>query len=133
MTDELRGAMPAAAAAQLTRLQVERSALDDAVEVFGDTVVPSLAELDGFRRARLLVDWTSGRSIAEITWRDPPALQAARDAAESMRTEVVAAANCVIQAIDEYHVVFSAVRKALYTRSCPCSARSPARAVHSTG
>jgi hypothetical protein len=51
-------------------MDVEPSGVDDAVEVFGDTAVPWLADTDGLRCILYLVDHDSGHSISESIWRD---------------------------------------------------------------
>jgi hypothetical protein len=97
--------------ARLTRMDVLPSAADDAVEVFGDTVVPRLADTDGFCSALLFVDWNSGHSIMETLWRDPEALAASRGAAAAVRVDTVSATNGVIRAVEEYRLVFSSARR----------------------
>jgi hypothetical protein len=47
---------------RLTRIDVDTGRMEDAVECFGATVVPRLAEAGGFCGALLLVDWDSGHS-----------------------------------------------------------------------
>jgi heme-degrading monooxygenase HmoA len=101
----------AGAGVLLTRMDVQPPAVADAVEEFGDTAVPSLAETGGFCSALLLADWASGRLATEIVWRDPQALAAGRSATAAIRAQAAAATNCVIRAVDEYSVVFSSARK----------------------
>jgi quinol monooxygenase YgiN len=96
---------------RLTRMDVEPAAVPDAIEVFGDTVVPLLAETAGFHSALLFADPGSGRLISETVWRDAAALAASRSAAALVRVETVAAANCMIRAVEEYTQVFSSARK----------------------
>jgi Mn2+/Fe2+ NRAMP family transporter len=106
-TFEQQDVLRAGAAVQLTRLDMQPSAIADAVEVFGDTVVPWLAETDGFSRATLLVNWASGRAVAETCWRDALALEVGQGAADAMRAEVVAAARCEIRGVEQYSLVFA--------------------------
>ena len=96
---------------RLTRLDVTPSPVEDTVAAFGDTAVPRLAETDGFCGALFFVDRTSGRSISETFWRDPQALAASRSTAAAIRVDTVAAANCVIRAVEEYRLVFNSARK----------------------
>ena len=58
-----------------------RAAFEDAIEVFGDTAVPWLAEIAGFRGALLFADPASGHLISETVWQDPAALAASPSAA----------------------------------------------------
>lgn len=95
----------------LTRMEIEPSAFEDAVEAFGDTAVPWLAETAGFRSALLFADPASGRLISEIVWQDPHALAASPSAAAVVRA-AVDPAKCVIRAVEEYNLVFSSARKA---------------------
>ena len=109
---ELEGPMPGGAGVRLTRMDVERSKIENAVEVFGDTAVPWLAETEGFCSALLLVDHGSGRSISQTVWRDAQALAASRSTAAAVRVDAVAATDCVIRAVEEFSLVFSSARKA---------------------
>ena len=108
---ELEGPMPGGAGAQLTRMDVEPSKIEDAVEVFGDTAVPLLAETEGFCSAVLLVDHASGRSVSQAVWRDAHALAASRSTAAAVRVDAVATTDCVIRAVEEFSLVFSSARK----------------------
>jgi heme-degrading monooxygenase HmoA len=96
---------------RLTRMEVEPSGIDDAIEVFGDTAVPLLAETAGFHSALLFADPASGHLISETVWRDRQALAASGSAAAVVRAEAIAATNCVIRAVEEYIQVFSSARK----------------------
>ncbi len=98
--------------ARLTRMDVQPKAVDDAVEAFGDTAVPSLAETAGFCSALLFADRASGHLISETVWRDPHALAASRGACGAIRADAVEATKCVIRAVEEYILVFSTARKA---------------------
>ncbi len=97
---------------RLTRMEAERSAFEDAIEAFGDTAVPWLAETTGFRGALLFADPASGHLISETVWRDPAALAASPSAAAVARVGGVDPAQCVIRAVEEYTLVFSSARKA---------------------
>jgi heme-degrading monooxygenase HmoA len=97
---------------RLTRMEVGPSGFDDAVEAFGDTAVPWLAEAAGFRSALLFADPAAGHLISETVWQDPAALAAGPSAAAVVRIASVAAADCVIRAVEEYILVFSSARKA---------------------
>ena len=49
--------------------------------------------------------------ISETIWNSPQALAASRSAAAAVRVDMVESAGCVIQAVDEYGLVFSSARK----------------------
>lgn len=95
---------------RLTRMDVEGSRVEDAVEGYGDTAVPWLAETAGFCGALLLVDWNSGHSISETIWDSPKTLAASRSVAARVRVETVKSTGCVIRALEEYDLVFNTAR-----------------------
>ena len=97
---------------RLTRMDAEPSMVEDAIAWFGDTAVPWLADTEGFCSALLYVDWTSGRLISEIVWRDAQALAASQSVSAAIRAAAVEAANCVIAAVEDYILVFSSARPA---------------------
>ncbi len=95
---------------RLTRMDVEPAAVQDAIEVFGDTAVPLLAETAGFHSALLFADPPSGHLISETVWHDPQALTASREATAMAGSETVNATHGVIRAVEEYLQVFSSAR-----------------------
>ena len=109
---EREAPLHASAGLRLTRMDVEPSRVEDAVEAYGDTAVPWLADTAGFCAALLLVDRTTGHSISETIWRDAEALAASRSVAAAVRVDTVATTGCVIRAVEEYGLVFSSARKA---------------------
>ena len=113
---EREGPVRADAGVRLTRMDVEPSGVDDAVEVFGDITVPWLADTDGFRCMLYLVmlcvvDYHSGHTISESIWRDTEDMAASRSAAAAARVEAVPSAGCVVRAVEEYSVALSSARK----------------------
>ena len=108
---EWAGPLDPKAELQLTWMEIEPSQADDAVEAYGDTAVPALAETEGFVGSLLLAGRGTGHLIGEAIWRDPQALAASRSAAAAVRVEMVESTGCVIRAVDEYGLVFSSARK----------------------
>lgn len=102
----------AGAGLRLTRMTIEPFAVEDAVEAYGTTIVPWLAETEGFGSSLLLLDRNSGLSISETSWRDSEALAASRSLAAAVRVEMVASSGFVIRAVEEYGLLFSSARKA---------------------
>jgi hypothetical protein len=98
-------------AARLTWIEVEPSAVTDVVETFGDTAVPWLAEIAGFCGALLFADPTSGHLISQTLWQDARARAASPSTAAVLQADLLEAARCVIDAIDDYASVFSSARK----------------------
>ena len=66
---------------------------------------------EGFCGSLLLVGHGTGRLISETIWHSPQALAASRSAAAAVRVDMVESAGWVIQAVDEYGLVFSSARK----------------------
>jgi hypothetical protein len=97
---------------RLTWMDIEPSKAEDAVEVYGDTVVPGLADTEGFCGSLLLAGRGTGRLISETIWGNPQALAASRSAAAAVRVDMVASTGCMIWAVGEYGLVFSSARKA---------------------
>ena len=109
---ELEAPMRSGAGMRLTRMDVEPSQVEDAVEGYGDTAVPWLAETRGFCSALLLVDPQTGHSISETVWRDQETLGETRSVAAAVRADTVSATGCVIRAVEEYRLVSTSARKA---------------------
>jgi heme-degrading monooxygenase HmoA len=109
---ELEAPVRSGASMRLTRMDVEPSQVEDAVEVYGDTAVPWLAETRGFCSALLLVDPQTGHTISETLWRDEATLAETRSLAAAVRVDTVSATGCVIRAVEEYGLVSTSARKA---------------------
>ncbi len=101
----------AGAGVRVTRMDVATSSIEDAVEVFGDTEVPWLAEEAGCSSVLFLVDRGSGRAIGETVWKDARALAASRSAAAAERVRAAGTAGCVIRAVQEGTLILSSARK----------------------
>jgi len=108
---EQQGTLTAGAGLRLTRMDIEPSQVEDAVEVYGDTAVPMLADTEGFCAALLFVDQNKGRMISETLWRTPQALAASRSAAAAVLAETAASTGCAVRAVEEYGLVFNSARK----------------------
>jgi hypothetical protein len=107
---EREAPLDTATALRLTRMDVEASRVEDAVESYGATAVPWLAETEGFCGALLLINWNTGHSISETIWDSPKALAASRSAAAAVRVETVRSTGSVIRAVEEYDLVFNSAR-----------------------
>jgi hypothetical protein len=108
---EQQGTLMAGAGLRLTRMDIEPSQVEDAVETYGDTAVPMLADTEGFCAALLFADHNQGAMISETLWRTPQALSASRGAAAAVRAETVASTGCTVRAVEEYGLVFNTARK----------------------
>lgn len=109
---ELEDAPRAGAGLRLTRMDLYPGKVEDAVQVYGDTAVPWLADTEGFCSGLLLVDWDTGHALSETVWRDAQALAASRSTAAEVRAETVASTGWEIRAVEEYSLVSSSARKA---------------------
>ena len=109
---ELDAPVHGGAGLRLTRMDFEPAAVEDAVEAYGDTAVPWLADTEGFCSTLLMVDDQTGHAISETLWRNSEALAATRSVAAAVRVETVAATGCVIRAVEEYGLVSTSARKA---------------------
>lgn len=109
---EQEAPLSAGAGLRLTRMDIEPSRVDDEVEAYGDTVVPWLAETEGFLGALLFVDPSTGHSISQTIWRNHQTLAASRSAAAAVGVDMAESTGCVLRAVDEYGLMFSSARKA---------------------
>lgn len=98
-------------AVRLTRMEVKPSAVDDVIEVFGDSAVPWLADSPGFRGALLLADPHTGHLASQTVWRDAAARAASPSTAAVIQADVLESAGLVIRAVEDYSLVFSSARK----------------------
>jgi quinol monooxygenase YgiN len=97
-------------AVRLTRMEVKPPGVDDVIDVFGDTVVPSLADTPGFCSALLFADPASGRLISETVWRDARTHAASPSVAAIIRANVLDEDNCEIRPVEDYMLVYNSVR-----------------------
>ena len=109
---ELEAPARRGAGLRLTRMDIDPSQVEDAVEGYGDTAVPWLAETEGFCSTLLLLDPSTGHAISETVWRDKEALVESRSLAASVRVDTATATGCVIRAVEEYGLVSTSARKA---------------------
>lgn len=106
-----REALGGGGAVRLTRMEAKPSAVDDVIEVFGDSAVPWLAESPGYRGALLLADPHSGHMVSQTVWQDAQARAAGPSAAAVIQADVLDSAGLVIRAVEDYSLVFSSARK----------------------
>jgi hypothetical protein len=79
--------------------------------VYGDTAVPQLADVPGFRGALLFAAPACGRLISQSVWREPAARTASPSVASVLQREVLAEEGCEIRGVEDYRLVFSSARK----------------------
>lgn len=71
--------------ARSTTIHAQPSFIDIGIKHMRDTVMPTLADIDGCAGLSLLVDHTSGRCIATSSWMDEESLRASEDPVRQLR------------------------------------------------
>lgn len=74
------------ACVRATWFKVPHGQASKAVELYRDTVLPALEELEGFCSASLLLDRASGRAVSSVTFDSADAMDRNREQARSLRT-----------------------------------------------
>jgi quinol monooxygenase YgiN len=74
------------ACVRATWFKVPNGQGDRSVELYRDSVLPALEELEGFCSASLLVDRSSGRAVSSVTFDSSDAMDRNREQARSLRT-----------------------------------------------
>ena len=96
--------------ARMTRVLVDPSRIDDAVDAYGTTTLPALELLDGFCSAVLLVDRAGGRGVSSVVFDSLAALDASRAAAEGIRRTSAAKAGAEVVEVRESEVAIAGIR-----------------------
>jgi heme-degrading monooxygenase HmoA len=73
------------ACVRATWFKVSNGQMNRSVDFYKESVLPSLAELDGFCSASLLIDRSSGRSVSSVTFDSSEAMDRNREQARSLR------------------------------------------------
>ncbi|SDF07061.1 hypothetical protein SAMN05660662_0974 [Blastococcus aurantiacus] len=71
--------------ARTTTITADPMRLDDGMADVRDTVLPAVAEMDGYTGMSMLCDRDSGRCIVTTGWRDEDSMAASRDRVMAMR------------------------------------------------
>ena len=101
---------PATACTRVTWLQAAPGQADRVVDAFRLGALPRLDELLGFCSASLLVDRTTGRCAAAVTYMDRAALEASREAGGALRTAVARDADGDVLDVAEFELVVAHLR-----------------------
>jgi hypothetical protein len=112
---EREAPLPAGAGVRVVRVDAGPSnaaKVENAVAWYGDTAVPWLMETGGFCAALLYGDWTSGHLISQTVWRDSQALGTSRGTATAIEAAAAEAIDGVINAAEEFRLVYSSARAA---------------------
>jgi hypothetical protein len=76
---------PEGAGVRATWVQVPAGAMDQAVEYYKASVLPQLADVDGFCSSSLLVNRASGRAVSSATFDSVDAMQRNRDQVTALK------------------------------------------------
>ena len=79
--------------------------LDRGIAGFHDQVVPALKSMDGFVRAYLLVDRSSGKTLSITVWETEDAMQASEEAAANLRASVTSDMGATATIVGHFDVV----------------------------
>ncbi|HEY7051471.1 MAG TPA: antibiotic biosynthesis monooxygenase [Mycobacterium sp.] len=74
------------ACARVTWFKIPDGQAGGSIELYRDTVLPALEELDGFCSASLLVDRASRRGVSSVVFDSSDAMERNRESARSLRT-----------------------------------------------
>ncbi len=93
--------------ARVSELTAPVDQVEQAIDGFKQQVVPAVRGMNGFSRAYLLVDRSSGKSLAITVWESEEAMRASEDAATQLRSSVVADVSASDVAVSRYEVAVS--------------------------
>lgn len=96
--------------ARTTRVSIDPSHIDEAIDAYGVTTLPALELLDGFCSAVLLIDRTIGAGVSSVVFDSRAALEASRAQAEEIRRTSVEKAGAQIVDVRESEVVLAGIR-----------------------
>jgi quinol monooxygenase YgiN len=73
------------AGVRATWFKVPNGQMDRAVELYRDSVLPAMEELEGFCSASLMIDRSSGRAVSSTVFDSSAAMEGSREQARSLR------------------------------------------------
>jgi hypothetical protein len=86
---------------------MDPSRINNTMETFRMTTVPSFEEMEGFCSASLMVDRATGRAVATTTFESREAMVASRAAAQALRTRTVDAIGATIVEVAEFDLALA--------------------------
>lgn len=93
-----------------TWMRGDPARLDDAIELFRTQVLPTAETMTGFCSASLMVDRRSGRGVSSVTWDSRQAMEASRDAASQLRTQVTQQGGAQVEDVAEFELALAHLR-----------------------
>jgi len=82
--------------------------IDQGIAGFRNQVVPTIEDTEGFVRAYLLVDRSSGKTLSITVWENEEAMRASEESAAQLRASVTGEMGATSTSVDRYEVVVSA-------------------------
>ncbi|QZY30472.1 hypothetical protein [Nocardioides coralli] len=98
---------PEGGATRSTWLGMPPDQVDRAVDVFRMVVLEKVEQLDGFCSALLMVDRDNGRLVATVAFDDMSLVEATRDTARTLRTQIADEVGAEILDVQEHEVAIA--------------------------
>ncbi|MCU1630663.1 MAG: hypothetical protein JWP64_5612 [Pseudonocardia sp.] len=98
------------ACVRATWLRFDPAAMDRALDVYRQSMLPAMERMDGFCSASLLMDRPEGITVSSVTFDSADALAASRDEAERMRTNATAELGAEVLEVAEFELALAHLR-----------------------
>ncbi len=98
------------ACVRVTWLQMDPQHVDRMVDVFKMMLLPEIQEFEGFCSTSLLVDRTSGRAVASVTFDSSEAMQRSRQRGSTVRERGVREVSGEISEVAEFDLALAHLR-----------------------
>ena len=98
------------AACRVTWTQAEPTMVDRSIDLFKQTSLPTIEDLDGFCSASLLVNRGSGRAVVSVSYDSVEAMERNREQATTIRTSGVQEAGSKVLEVGEYKLAVAHLR-----------------------
>jgi hypothetical protein len=98
---------PEGSCVRATWLKFDPSAADRVIDLFKMGVLPRAEEMDEFCSASLMVDRNEGLAVGAVTFGTRAAIEATRDRALAIRTEIAQQSGADILDVQEYELVYA--------------------------
>jgi heme-degrading monooxygenase HmoA len=98
------------ACVRVTWLQIDPQHIDRIIDVFRMSLLPEIQEFEGFCSASLLVDHTSGRAVASVTFDSSEAMQQTRQLGTAVRERGAQEVSGKISEVAEFDLALAHLR-----------------------
>jgi quinol monooxygenase YgiN len=99
-----------AACVRAVWMRVDPMQADLGIEVYRESVLPALEDLEGCCSASLFVDREAGRAVSSVTYDGRAALESSREAALALRRSAVLENDVEITSVGEFELVLAHLR-----------------------